>query len=29
MTPAILVSNYLLLAICYAWFAFRSAGTHK
>jgi hypothetical protein len=25
MTPAILVSNYLLLAICYAWFAFRSA----
>ena len=29
MTPAILVSNYLLLAICYACFALRSAGSHK
>ena len=25
MTPVIIVSNYVLLAVCYAWFAIRSA----
>ena len=29
MTPVILVSNYVLLAVCYACFALRSAGSHK
>ena len=29
MTPVVLVSNYVLLAICYVCFALRSAGSHK
>jgi hypothetical protein len=29
MTPAILIPNYVLLALCYAWFASRFVQTGK